>query len=323
MSQDVGATRPGPVLRHLALPALAVVASCAAMVMLVRQANDETLDYGVGMVPALVPWLTACLSIVVAVRWLSGGRVTSTAGSLLVGALVMATAWSVVMLPFDALRLVGLVPLPVSEWGAITRLVLLVAGAAALLPVLKARQTSQGRCQVCRRVLPGPLDTLPRWPVGVAVAAALVYPALRLIWALGGTFGTAGEPLDMEGAVAWGTVMAGAGLVVLTLVLFIGRGPLWVRALLGPGGVVAGLMLAMAGGLGAIKAAMSLTSEGLDSVTGDLRTWTFVLVYGSWFVAGVGIMVGGWRLWAHRRDGCPGCGPHLRPDGSHRAGAGP
>jgi hypothetical protein len=28
------------------------------------------------------------------------------------GALVVATAWSVVILPFDALRVVGLIPLP-------------------------------------------------------------------------------------------------------------------------------------------------------------------------------------------------------------------
>ena len=41
--------------------------------------------------------------------------------------------------------------------------------------------TSQGRCSVCRRALPGRLDRLPRWPVGVAVAAALVYPTLRTV----------------------------------------------------------------------------------------------------------------------------------------------
>jgi hypothetical protein len=85
-------------------------------------------------------------------------------------------------------------------------------------------------------------------------------------------------------------------------------GPSWVRALLGLGAAVTGLILAMAGGLGAVKAATTLAAEGVDSVTGDLMTWTFVVVYGSWFVAGVGIIVGGWRFWAHRRDRCPGCG---------------
>jgi hypothetical protein len=68
-------------------------------------------------------------------------------------------------------------------------------------------------------------------------------------------------------------------------------------------------MLAITGGLGAVRAASTLATEGLDSVTGDLMTWTFVVVYGSWFVAGVGIAVGGWRFWAHRRDACARCGP--------------
>jgi hypothetical protein len=295
-------------LRHLVLPLLAVSASCVAMVMLVRQTDDMTLDYEVGIVPVLVPWLAACLAIVAAVWWLSGRHISAAVFSLLLGALVVVTAWSVVMLPFDALRLVGIVPLPLSEWGAATRLVLLVAGAAALAPTLKARQTSQGRCPVCRRVLPGSIDRLPRWPVGVAVAAAFVYPTLRMVWALGGTFGTAGEPLEMDAALAWGTVILGAGLVAFAIVLLIGKGPLWTRALLGLGGVAAGFMLAITGGLGAIKAASTLATEGLDSVTGDLMTWTFVVVYGSWLVAGVGIAVGGWRYWAHRRDVCPSCG---------------
>jgi hypothetical protein len=150
---------------------------------------------------------------------------------------------------------------------------------------------------------------VPRWPVAVAVIAALVYPALRTIWALGGTFGTAGEPLHMDAGVAWGTVLAGASLVAFAAVLFIGRGPLWSRALLGLGGTAAGFMLAVTGGLGAVKAASTLATEGLASVSGDLMTWTFVIVYASWFVAGVGIAVGGWRFWAHRRDACVGCGP--------------
>jgi hypothetical protein len=72
-------------------------------------------------------------------------------------------------------------------------------------------------------------------------------------------------------------------------------------------------MMATVGGLGAVRATTMLLTDGLDSVEGHLMTWTFVVVYTSWCVAGVGIMVGGWRLWAHRRDDCPGCGPLLRP----------
>lgn len=301
------------VARHhrqaLVLQVLAVVASCAALVMLARQADGRTLDYGVGAVPLVVPWLAACLSVAVAVVSWSGRRASSTAASLLLGALVVVTAWSVVILPFDALRLVGLAPPPVSDWGAGTRLFLLAGSACALVASVMARRASQGRCSLCRRVLPGRLDRVPRWPVGVAAASALVYPALRLCWALGGTFGTAGEPLHLDPAVAWSPVIVGLVPAALAVVLLVGRGRLWVRALLGLAGGGLGLLLAMAGGLGATKAATDLATEGLQSVPpgADLMTWTFVVVYGSWFVTGVGIMVGSWRFWTHRRDDCSAC----------------
>ena len=117
----------------------------------------------------------------------------------------------------------------------------------------------------------------------------------------------------MDGAVGCGTVLAGASQVAFATLLLVGRGPLWARALLGLGGTAAGFMLAMTGGFGAVKAATTLASEGLDSVTGDLMTWTFVVVYGSWTVAGIGIIVGGSRFCSHRRDGCVGCGSLMGP----------
>jgi hypothetical protein len=85
------------------------------MVMLARQADDGTLDHGVGIDPVVVPWSAACLAVVAAIPLLNRRRMSSAAGSLLLAALVAATAWSVVILPFDALRLVGLVPLPLGR----------------------------------------------------------------------------------------------------------------------------------------------------------------------------------------------------------------
>ncbi len=300
--------------RRFVLPALSVTAAGAAMVVLATQMDDEMLDYGVGIVPVVVPWLSACLSVAVAAVGLSERRASSAAGSILIGALVVMTAWAVVMLPFDLLRIVGLVPLPLSGWGLVMRLLLLLAAAAALVPALQVRQVRQGRCPACRRVLPGTLDTLPRWPIVVAVVASLVYPVLRTTWALGGTFGTTGEPLDLDPAVAWGVVVAGSALVAFTLVLLVGRGPRWARALFGLGGLVAGLGLTVLGGLGAVSAATTLATEGFQSSQGDeLMTWTFLLVYGSWFVAGLGVIAGSWRYWAHRRDDCPACRTLLGP----------
>jgi hypothetical protein len=194
------------------------------------------------------------------------------------------------------------------------RLLLAVAATAALVPAVRIRRAHQGQCPACRRVLPGALDTLPRWPVVAAVVASLVYPGLRTIWALGGTFGTTGEPLDLDPALAWGVVIVGSALVAFTLVLLVGRGPLWARALFGLGGLVAGVGLTVLGGLGAVAAAITLATEGLQSSTGDeLMTWAFLLVYGSWFVAGLGVMVGSWRYWARRREDCAGCRIRLGP----------
>ncbi len=311
-ASGAGITRlPG---RRFVLPALTAAAAGAAMVVLASQATGWMLDYGVGIVPPVVPWLGAGLAIAVAAVGLSERRASSTAGSLLIGVLVVLTAWSVAMLPFDVLRIVGLVPLPLSGWGLSLRLLLLVAAAGALVPVLRAQRARQERCPACRRVLPGALDRLPWWPVVVAVVFALPYPVLRTVWALGGTFGTTGAPLALDPALAWGVTIPGWALVAFTVVLLIGKGPLWARALLGLGGLLAGLALTVIGGLAAARAVTLLATEGLQSSQGDeLMTWTFLLVYGSWSLAGLVVMVGSWRFWARRRDDCPACGPLLGP----------
>jgi hypothetical protein len=298
---------------RLVLAGLAVLAAAAAMVVLATQSTGEMLDYGVGVVPPLVPWVSAWLSVAVALMGLSERRAVSSAMTVLIGGLVIATAWSITMLPFDALRVVQLVPLPLSVPGLVLRLLLLVAAAAALIPVLNFRRAHQERCPSCGRVLPGGLDRVGRWPAVVAVAFALVYPVLRIVWAMGGTFGTTGQPMNLDPAVAWGVVVVGATLVAFTLILLVGRGPTWARALFGLGGLVAGAGLTVTGGLAAVRSAALITNEGLSSSQGDeLMTWTFLIVYGSWFVTGLAVIAASWRYWAHRRDGCPTCGPLLK-----------
>lgn len=298
---------------RLVLPAVSVAAALAAMVVLTAQASDEMLAYGVGVVPDVAPWLAAILSIALAVLGLSERWARSAGASVLMGALIVLTAWSVVMLPFDLLRIVGLVPLPLSGWGMVLRLLLLIAGASAVVPVLRIRRAHQERCAACGRALPGPLDRLPRWPAVVAVVFALPYPVLRVVWALGGTFGLSAEPMTLDPAVAWGAAAAGWALVAFTLVLLIGKGPRWARALFGLGGLVAGTALAAVGGLAAARALTELATNGFDSSEGELMTWTFVVVYGSWFVAGLAVLAASWRYWARRREGCPACGPLLGP----------
>lgn len=120
--------------RRFALPGLAVLAGGAAMVVLATQTTGEVLDYGVGIVPPVVPWLSAGLSVATALIGLSERRARSATMTVVIGALVVTTAWSITMLPFDVLRIMRLVPLPLSTWGLGLRLLLLVAAAAALLP---------------------------------------------------------------------------------------------------------------------------------------------------------------------------------------------
>jgi hypothetical protein len=148
----------------------------------------------------------------------------------------------------------------------------------------------------------------------VAVVFALPYPVLRIVWALGGTFGTTGEPLDLDPAVAWGATIAGLTLVAFAIVLLVGMGPPWARALLGLGGLVLGVALTVIGGLATDLALTMLATEGAQSSPGaGLVTWTFLLVYGSWFVAGLGVIAGSWRYWARRRVDCPACRMLLEP----------
>ena len=287
---------------------LGMAAAGLAIVILATARDALMLDYGVGIVPAIVPWVAAVLAIAAAGVAASGRSTGSTTGTLLLAALGVAVAWSVVMLPFDGLRVVRLVPLPVSLAGMGLRVLLLVAGASVLVPAMQARRVRQARCPSCGRVVPGPLDRLPRWPGAVALLAALVYPVLRTLWALGGTFGTSEGPVELDPAVAWGAATVGWLFVAFTLILLVGRGPRWARALLGLGGVVAGMAMALVGGLATIRVASLLATDGLGSTQGDgLMTWTFLLVYGSWFVAGLGVIASGWRYWAHRRDHCPKC----------------
>jgi hypothetical protein len=139
----------------------------------------------VGIVPAVVPRLSACLSLVlVAVgsreRWAGSAPV-----SALIGLVVVVTSWAIAMLPFDVLRIVRLVPLPLSTGGFTLRVLLLIAAAGALVPILVIGRACPERCPACRRTLPGQLDRLPRWPAVVAVVFALPYPALWVHWAIG------------------------------------------------------------------------------------------------------------------------------------------
>jgi hypothetical protein len=289
------------------LPTVAVIASCAAMMILALRLDPATLDYGARTVPVVVPWLAAVAAIVLAVVGLTP-LATSVGGTALVAVGVITTGWSISTLLFDALRAVQLVPLPLSGWGLGLRLLLLLGAAAALHPVLHARASTRGRCPTCGRWRPGTLARLPLWPVAVGLVFALPYPVMRISWILGGTLGTTGGPVDADRTLQ--LVMAGAGVVLVALatVLLIDRGPSWLRVVLGFGGLIAGAGLCATFGPAAVGVASMLLAPGAGMPpAAGLMPWVFLVFYGSWFVAGIGVALGGLRYWTHRRYDCAAC----------------
>lgn len=308
---DQGAA-PSAVLRFV-LPTLSLVFALGAMLVLVGHGRDDELYYFSAVVPIVVPWLSTTLSIVLAAAGLSERAAHSTAVTWLVVALVATTGWSVAPLLFDGLRIVRLIPLPLAGWGFALRLLLLFAAAGAIIPVTMARQARRGRCHSCRRVLPGALARVPRWPGIVAVGFALPYPVMRIQWALGGTFGTTGGHVDVDAVLQWSMAGAGVLLLGLTLALLAGRGPAWLRALLGLGGMVVGAVLATSFGPAAVGVATDFAKHGPGGDAGvGLMGWVPMVFYGSWLVGGLALVVSAWRYWVHRRDACPECGPRLR-----------
>lgn len=288
-------------------PMLAFLTAVGAMLILTFRTDGATLDYGTGLVPSLVPWVAAGLVLVVAVAGLTRWATSRVAG-LLAAALAVATGWSVAVLLFDALRVVRLVPLPLSGWGLALRLLLLAGAAAAVLPILHAHQVRRGRCPACSRWRPGGLARIPRWPVAVGVGFALPYPVLRVVWLLGGTIGKTGGPELADPALQLAMAVAGALLVALAVVLLVGRGPTWLRAVLGLGGLVVGTGLACTFGPAAAGVVSMLLAEGLDvPPAAGLSVWVFALFYCSWTLAGIGVALGGLRYWIHRRADCTEC----------------
>ena len=153
----------------------------------------------------------------------------------------------------------------------------------------------------------GALGRMPRWPAWVAVVFALPYPVLRTVWALGGTLGTTGGPLDVPAWLAWSVAVAGALLVALTVVLLVARGPAWFRGPLGWGGAALGVVLAFVGASGTVMALREAAAGNTVQPIGDsgLAWWVFVVVYTSWCVTGAGLVASGLRCWAMRRTTAP------------------
>jgi hypothetical protein len=265
--------------------------------------------YEAGLVPVALPWLAVGLgaATLVALRTPAG---RTPLGIILMIALVVTTAWSVVNLPFDVLRILRLVPLPWSLPGLGYRLSLTVGAAAVVGAVLADRLARRPTCASCRRPLAARPVAIPRWPVVVGVLVALVYPLLKLYWTLGGTAGTVDGPVDLGAVAGWATVVGGLVLAALAGIMALEPQGLRVRTALSLVGLPVGLGLATMGLLGSAPAWRAGFSQGWAApVDPDdpFQNWAFALVYESWLLAGLAIMLGGLRLWSLRWPSCPTC----------------
>jgi hypothetical protein len=295
--------------RRVPLVVLAAGAAVGAVLVLTFRTHGRIPDYGTGAVPLAVPWLAVGSLVVVALIGVTR-RATSALGAVLVAVMVVVTGWSDGALLFDALRVVRLVPLPLDGWGFVLRLLLLVGAASAAAPMISAHHTLRGRCPSCGRWRPGPLARVPLWPAVVAVVFALPYPALRITWLLGGTVGTTGGQVAADRILQLAMACAGVLLLALATVLMLDRGPTWLRALLGFGGLAVGSMLAMTFAPGAWGSLASLVTHDLSwSPASDLQGWVFALFYTSWTLCGIGVALAGLRYWVHRRTRCASCWP--------------
>ena len=246
----------------LVLCVAALAARALAHVFRNRPASGGTFA------PELLPLAFAGLAALAIValsdrpRWLRVRRVLLWSGLLL-------TLWAASGLPLDLLRLTPLIPLPV-DWPGLASRALALAAAIALARRALARPAV-------------PASTRPAtWYGYAAFVLALPYPALRTVWAFGGTLGlgwpgAAGRGfLPLLAAIPW--LLAAA----LSLLLVSTRSKLPRRLLLAAGWF-ATAVVAMIGPAACWMLVTSLAAGGDPGLRG-IAAWVPGLFYGSWLL---------------------------------------
>jgi hypothetical protein len=178
-------------------------------------------------------------------------------------------------LPFDLLRLAGLIPFKVDWPGLATRTLALAA------VVVLARLVVAGP--------PDPASTgevrsthVASWYGYAAFGLALPYPVLRTWWALGGTPGLMWPGAAGQGFAAWLVSIPWLLAAALSLLLV----PTWrwmPRRLLLAAGWFATAIVAMIGPAASWALVTALVS-GRDLGLQGIATWVPCLFYGSWLL---------------------------------------
>ena len=194
--------------------------------------------------------------------WLRAQRALRWGGLLLM-------VWTANGLPFDLLRIVGLIPLGVDWPGLVTRT--LALGAALALARLALEAPAAGES-----------THAATWYGYAAFVLALPYPVLRTHWAFGGTLGLGWPGAAGEGFAPF--LIAFPFLLAAALSLLLVSPPLWMpRRLLLAAGWFATAVVGMIGPAACWSLVNTLVVGGNPGFEG-MAIWVPALFYSSWLL---------------------------------------
>ena len=182
---------------------------------------------------------------------------------------LLLMVWTANGLPFDLLRIVGLIPLEI-DWPGLATRTLALAAAVAL-----------GRLVLADR--PDPASAhVASWYGYAAFVLALPYPFLRTWWALGGTPGLAWPGAAGEGFAPWLLAIPWLLAAALSLLL-VSPWRRMPRRLLLAAGWFATVVVAMIGPA-VFWSLVSTWVSGREIRMEGIASWVPVLFYTSWFL---------------------------------------
>lgn len=273
---------PAPAGSRIALGCGAI----AGVVALLHPAADYVADNSPNW------FVPAGIAVAVASRMLARTTSQRYTGLLIATALLLPAACTLLLL--HLLRLVGAIPLPLDPASAVVSV-----GAALAL------------CSLW--FLPNPLRPrrglrlpVPGWVPVAGIAASLVYPTLKILWALGIDIAAPSDTVGVVDATFFATVavsLAAAPALAIAMRWWDRPAPGWVR----PVALAGGFVLVSLGVSGSWAVA---TGPGEGVATG-------LLVYGGWLLWGAAVLATAGRLAPETPKGVPA---DERLDGDAREG---
>lgn len=182
---------------------------------------------------------------------------------------VLLMVWIANGLPFDILRITGLIPFPVDWSGFAIKVLALVAAVILVHLALVCPATLKHR-------------HVTKWYGYAAFLLALPYPILRTCWALGGSWGLLRPGAAGIGFIPWLASIPWLLAAVLSLFLVSKRHWLPRRFLLATGWCATGVV-ALIGPITCWELCSKLL-KGEDMNLNNIAIWVPFLIYGCWLL---------------------------------------